>query len=102
VQGITLLRGLPPVSCGRILAHELGHVWLLKNAAPDLPPRKAEGTCELCAWLWLTARPPSQATFKAKAMERNPDPIYGEGFRAARRVYLAGGMASLRRWLGEG
>jgi hypothetical protein len=101
VLGIWIQRGLPPVSSGRIIAHELGHLWLIGARHLALPPLKAEGACELCAWLWLTARKRPQAAFKAATMERNPDPVYGAGFRAARRRYRTRGLASLEQWLKE-
>ena len=99
VLGISIQRGLPPVSCGRVLAHELGHVWLLRAGFAALPPLKSEGLCELCAWLWMTCRKRPAAAFKIRGMEDNPDPVYGAGFRAALNIYRVGGLASLGPWL---
>jgi hypothetical protein len=99
ILGLSIQRGLPPVSCGRIIAHELGHAWLLREGYAELPPLKAEGLCELCAWLWMTSRERPRAPYKAEVMERNPDPVYGAGFRAARKVYRSGGLAALAPWL---
>jgi len=97
--GMAIQRGLPPVSCGRIMAHELGHAWLLERNYRDLPPFKAEGLCELCAWFWITGRKRPNAAFKAGCMMRNQDPVYGGGFRAALKAYRAGGAQALSAWL---
>jgi len=101
ILGMSVQRGLAPVSCGRIMAHELGHAWLLERGYRELPPVKAEGLCELCAWSWVTSRKRPRASIIAGRMMANQDPVYGRGFRDALQAYRVGGLPALSAWLGS-
>jgi hypothetical protein len=95
VEGISILHGLPEWHFAAVAAHELGHAWLFINRYPTLPPAVEEGICELCEYLWLREQNTTEARWLLEAMEQNPDPIYGEGYRAARRALDTHGLQSL-------
>lgn len=109
VEEILVLHGLPREHFSSVVAHELGHAWLFLNAFPELPPLVEEGICELCASLWLTQQDTSEARYRLALMDGNKDPIYGEGFRAARSALEGRTLSELleyvrqnRRFPGEG
>jgi hypothetical protein len=93
VTGIEITRGLTEVHFGAVLAHELGHAWLIQRGAGDLEPVLAEGTCELFAGAWLKQRSGSLARTLREAMRTNPDPVYGAGYRLVRDAVLRHGVA---------
>ena len=102
VQRILVQKGLPPCLSGRIVAHELGHVWLLQEGTRQLTPQKEEGFCEFCAWLWMNRRSSPEIAYRSKVMEESPDPVYGAGFREAKGRFLRGGVPFLLSWLSAG
>lgn len=85
VLEILALNGLPREHLAAVLAHEVGHAWLFLNAFPELPPKVAEGICELFSFLWLKREGGKEAAGRLKLMQKNKDRVYGVGFRAARR-----------------
>jgi Protein DA1 len=93
VMGIEIARGLTEVHFGAVLAHELGHAWLIQRGAGDLEPVLAEGTCELFAGAWLKQRSGSLARALRESMRTNPDPVYGTGYRLVRDAVLRHGIA---------
>jgi hypothetical protein len=86
VEEIAILHGLPQWHFEAVAAHELGHAWLFLNRFPPLPPTIEEGICELCEYLWLREQDRPEARWLLRAMDDNPDPVYGEGYRAVRRA----------------
>ncbi|CAG9462846.1 unnamed protein product [Pedinophyceae sp. YPF-701] len=114
VTAILILGGLPEITTGAVLAHELTHAWLKRNGAMHLDPAVEEGLCELVAhtWLQLPYRVPapekkegSLHRFLLWYQENNQDPIYGEGFRKAKAslAHLPGGgsVASLLKHVAQ-
>jgi hypothetical protein len=85
VEAILILHGLPGEHFAAIAAHELGHTFLFMNKFPKLEPMVEEGLCELAQYLWLGQQEGPEAPFRIVSMEESDNPIYGEGFRAARR-----------------
>jgi hypothetical protein len=93
VEAILILHGLPQEHFAAIAAHELCHSYLFVNTFPDLEPVVEEGLCELAEYLWLQQQGTPEAAYRLKLMENNDDPIYGLGFRAARKAYQQRGLA---------
>jgi hypothetical protein len=85
VEAILILHGLPGEHFAAIAAHELGHTFLFMNKFPELEPMVEEGLCKLAQYLWLGQQEGPEAPFRIVSMEESNNPIYGEGFRAARR-----------------
>ena len=106
IEDVLLLRGMSRTATGATLAHEFGHCYLFARAFPALPLKTEEGVCELFAWLWLggglSVPAATSATLngadeahnarRRARMERRKDPVYGDGFRDAKKALeLCGG-----------
>jgi hypothetical protein len=86
VTELRIVRGLPATQFGSVLAHEMGHSWLAGCPRGGRTRQDEEGLCELVASWWLLRRGGPLARSLLDSMRSNPDPIYGEGFRRARRA----------------
>lgn len=84
VGGVAVLRGLPSVLFEGVTIHELGHVWLVVHGVRGLPSWAEEGFCELLSYRYYRQMNTQESRYHAESIERNPDPIYGEGFRRVR------------------
>ncbi len=73
-----ILSDLPVVSAAKIMAHELTHDYLYHHAGRGSDPKITEGICEAVSAAYLTSK---RYTSYVAAMEKNPDPVYGTGFR---------------------
>ncbi|HLX57434.1 MAG TPA: protein DA1 [Ktedonobacteraceae bacterium] len=82
----SLLQGLPTPLFEGIVTHELGHVWLAVHAINGLPQRDEEGFCELLAYRYYTQLNTPESLYHASSIEKNPNPVYGEGFRRVRAI----------------
>lgn len=86
VNGIAILRGLPtPLFLG-VCVHELGHAWLALQAIQGLPSWAEEGFCELLSHRFYGELNTDESRHHAKSIEKNPDPVYGEGFRRVHTI----------------
>lgn len=99
VDGILILHGLPEEHFAAIAAHELCHTYLFVNEFPYLEPLVEEGLCELTSHLWLVQQKTPEATFRLKLLENNDDPIYGDGYQAARRCLDRMSLDGLLRYV---
>jgi hypothetical protein len=89
VNGVTILRGLPATLFQGVTVHELGHAWLAVHSVTGLPRWAEEGFCELLAYrfliqiatLALSKAEGVESRYHATNIERQTDPVYGEGFR---------------------
>jgi len=86
VEEIMILYGLPKEFVASIMAHELCHVFIIEKKFPELEPFVEEGLCELSEYLWLAERDAPMAKYRQWTTENNPDPIYGDGFRTAKKA----------------
>ena len=84
---IYLLRGMPAVEAGAVLAHELFHIWQVKQGG-GIHAQDAfrEGAAQ---WVQLRALRHRGATAWAERLHRDPDPVYGEGLRRFERMVLS-------------
>jgi len=99
VEAIMILYGLPREFVASIMAHELCHVLIIEKKFPDLEPFVEEGLCELSEYLWLSERDTPMAKFRQWATENNPDPIYGDGFRAAQKAQGKANFVTLLKYV---
>ena len=97
VDGVAILRGLPSMVLAGTIAHELGHVWLIMQAILDWPKSDEEGFCQLLAHRYYIQLDTDDSRCQARRIERNPDAIYGDGFRCVRAVADAVGFHQLIR-----
>jgi len=75
-----LLNGLPKIEFEAVLAHELLHVWLHEQKAV-LSLEKTEGFCNLGSLLIYENDGTQFSMIHLQAMEKEPNPIYGVGYR---------------------
>ncbi len=81
VNGIAVLHGLPAMLFKGVTIHELGHVWLIVQGIYGLPSWAEEGFCECLSYRYYDEVNTAESHYRAHSVERNPDPVYGEGFR---------------------
>ena len=86
VNGIAVLRGLPSTLFLGVCVHELGHAWLALQGIQNLPSWAEEGFCELLSYRFYSQLKTGESRYHAESIEKNPDPVYGEGFRRVRAV----------------
>lgn len=82
VNEVKIVSGLPFTLFGRVLSHEIAHAWLARCPYVPATHSDEEGMCELVGSWWLHFRGGDYAQYLLDAMARNPDPIYGGGYRA--------------------
>ncbi|HEY5002601.1 MAG TPA: protein DA1 [Ktedonobacteraceae bacterium] len=86
VRGVAVLHGLPSTLFQGVTIHELGHVWLIVQGISNLPSWAEEGFCELLSHRYYAQLNTPEGRYHATAIEQNPDPVYGEGFRRVRAI----------------
>lgn len=84
ITGVSILQGLPATLFQGVTVHELGHVWLIVQGIQQLPPWAEEGFCELLSHRFYQQLHTPESEYYSQCKERNPDPIYGDGFRSVR------------------
>ncbi len=99
-EEIIIQTNLPEDHFRTIAIHELGHAWFFYNnpLGKKLPLFVEEGLCVLLEYLWLKKLNTEDAKFRIKLIESSPDPIYGKGFRAARKALKHLSLSSLVRY----
>ena len=86
IGGVAVLQGLPASLFQGVTIHELGHVWLLVQGISNLSNWAEEGFCELLAQRFHTEMNTPEHAYYAGNIERNPDPVYGGGYRRVRAI----------------
>jgi LIM domain/Protein DA1 len=95
IEGIAVLKGLPTPLFDGVVAHELGHVWLIVHDVKGLPSWAEEGFCELLSYRYYTRLSTLESRYHSESIEKNPDPVYGEGFRRVQAIADRVGFANL-------
>ncbi|MDJ0837148.1 MAG: protein DA1 [Acidobacteriota bacterium] len=85
-EEIIIMNALPEEMFRMVAAHELCHAWLFLKGFRELPERVEEGLCTLAEGLWLERQKTEIASIRLKRLHKNPDPVYGDGFRAAKKA----------------
>jgi len=94
--------GLPAFEIQSVLAHEYGHVMLVRHPTTGAftgglggtRDDEEEGFCEVLRVLWIDhARGPSWE-YRVKSVRDNPDPVYGGGFRRVWPAYVEAGSVT--------
>lgn len=78
---IHMINGLPEITFKAILAHELLHVWINEKKLNHLTPPEVEGFCNLGSELIYTNEGSPLAKIMLKRMLKDPDKVYGDGYR---------------------
>lgn len=99
VVDLAVVADLPLPLFGGVVAHECMHAWLVQHGVTRLSAPITEGLCELAAYGWLGRQAEPRAAVLRAQTRSNPDPVYGDGFRAvsvvARRHGVRAVLASL-------
>lgn len=101
VTVIMVLKGLPRLLTGSILAHEVMHAYLKLKTDTRLPPQVEEGLCQLMGYLWIEKQTPKDpfevkfCSFVASQIREHTSPVYGDGFRAAFECFQSIGLVDL-------
>jgi len=86
VTKIAVLHGLPATLFQGVMMHESGHAWLTIQGIKGLPSWAEEGFCELLSYRFYTEENTVESRYHAANIEKNPDKVYGEGFRRVRAL----------------
>ncbi len=93
-QAIYILNGLPLLEFNGVLAHEIMHVWLnerdIKLTAPE-----TEGFCNLGTMKVYQDDGTEFAKILLENMEKDQDPIYGDGYQNMKKQLEAVGWGKL-------
>lgn len=90
---ILILDHLPKTFLAGVLTHEYMHVWQYLNNIN--PPRDiCEGFCNLGSMAFYQKINTPLSRVLLEQMEKNPDPIYGEGYRKVKRYWEQNGWNS--------
>lgn len=81
VEGVAVLQGMPALLFAGVVLHELGHVWLTVHGIRNLPLWAEEGFCQLLSHRYYAGLGTPEACYHVESLERETDPIYGDGFR---------------------
>jgi len=95
VEGVALVKGLPEPVFRTTVVHELGHAWISVHQLRELPLWFEEGFCQYLAHLHCTDLNTKESRFQAEIIEKQTDPIYGDGFRRFRVAAEKMGFASI-------
>lgn len=95
IDRVAVLQGMPILLFQGVTVHELGHVWLAVQGIRDLPSWAEEGFCELLSHRYLSGITTQDGRFYSERIEKNSDPIYGEGFRKIKALSDKMGFARL-------
>lgn len=95
VEGVAVLQGMPSTLFCGVTLHELGHVWLVVHGVEHLPSWAEEGFCQLIAYRYYTSLDTPEARYRARNLEQERDPIYGDGFRQMRALSERQGFPQL-------
>lgn len=77
---VYILTNLAEIKFMGVLAHEFLHIWLNEQGI-KLPLHETEGFCNLGTMLVNTAHKEPVAKILQENLEKNPDPVYGDGYR---------------------
>ncbi len=93
--GIFILHSLPADLFEGACAHELGHAWAFLSGCPRHQPQLSEGSCNYFRWRLHAEEGTPDAQAHMKTMLEDPDPIYGQGFRRAKKYVDRNGFDAL-------
>lgn len=93
---VSIVAGLPDARFRRVFAHELGHAVMYDRGILDPPLHIVEGMAEYFAHVYLSR---ACASTEERRLDRelvaNPDPVYGDGFRAVERAIARYGFRTV-------
>jgi hypothetical protein len=97
VVDLAVVAGLAAPQFGATVAHECMHAWMTQRGFRATPPPVAEGLSQLAADGWLERQRDPRARLLREAMAKDPDPVYGGGFRQTRSAVRRYGLVPVLR-----
>ncbi|MBD3166469.1 hypothetical protein GF324_07715 [bacterium] len=94
---IYILSYLSEESFISVAAHELFHVWQHAVRADGPSSRILEGGANLAMYAVLDEMEGEYAEYRRDKLFKDPDPVYGDGFRMMHRIYEREGMEGVLR-----
>ena len=91
---IYILDNTPKIRFAGVLAHEMLHVWLNEKDA-SLSPMHTEGFCNMGSFVVYKEIANEISLHMIAQMEKNPNPVYGDGFRSVRRLFNGKSLTEL-------
>jgi len=82
---VNIRSALPAILFDKVAAHELSHAWFQLNNV-QVSSKVDEGIANLNAYWFLSKLESPVAKILMHRMAKNPDKIYGQGFREAYRL----------------
>ena len=82
---VNIMSALPAIQFDEVVAHELTHAWFQLNNV-QASRKVSEGIAELNAYWFLSKLESPVAKKLMQGLAKNPDQIYGRGFREAYRL----------------
>ncbi len=98
---VYLLYGMPRTQATSTVAHELMHIWQFQNGCLEQDPALSEGSCNFASYLVLRRIASPEAEFAIDSMLKDPDRIYGKGFRHVKLYVEREGVAAWLKLLEE-
>jgi hypothetical protein len=98
---VYLLYGMPRIQALSTVAHELMHIWQFQRGCFEQDPALSEGSCNFASYLVIRKRGTPEAEFVIESMLKDPDRVYGEGFRRVKAYVEREGLRAWLRVLGE-
>jgi hypothetical protein len=89
---VYLTRGLPRPVFITSAGHELMHAWLFIHRLDNRDISLVEGSCNMAGVLALRSLMDDDAAWVRNSIERDPDPVYGEGYRRVAKLVKERGM----------
>ena len=96
---VYLLSGMPRVHMKSTLAHELTHVWQFQHGRLEQDKTLSEGSCNFVSYLVLRKTGGTEAEYVIANLLKDPDPVYGEGFRRVKAYAETEGLSAWLRLL---
>ncbi|RKX26459.1 MAG: hypothetical protein DRP45_03485 [Candidatus Zixiibacteriota bacterium] len=91
--------GMPQMHFISTAAHELMHVWMYQNGKDKVDPPLLEGSCNYAALLVLQQYDDDLTAYVIDCLERDPCPVYGDGFRRVATFVAEQGKAAWLEYL---
>lgn len=91
---VRMLNHLHRIVFAGVLAHELLHVWQNEHHI-SLSSELTEGFCNLGSWVVYEMIGTEVARAMMEQLQKDPTPVYGDGFRRVKALYDQQGAGSL-------
>lgn len=96
---IYVLDGIPNEYLASTIAHELMHVWFIQNTNSNHSSLLTEGSCNYASYLYLKSQYNRLSNEVIKALDNDPDHVYGDGYRRVKMKFQSSSVRSFLNYL---